>query len=74
MKYAYKLAQEIAARSGRSLGPKDYYVISYHSAGILYILNQWVQSDEPLSPDEVTDIIENNRSEMVKNIYLAKEP
>lgn len=72
MKYAFGVARDIASQSGRTLGIKERYVIAYHSAGILYILNEWVQSDDPLTPDEISVIIEENRSEMVKEIYVAK--
>ena len=69
MEHAFKAAERTSKKRERVLGAKERYVIAYHSAGMLCIIKEWLQSDDPITPDEISRIILDNRSELVKELY-----
>ncbi len=62
-------AEQIQKKAGRKLTRKDIYTLRYHSAGIVDILQEWLQSDDPLPPEAFFEIIRDNRSELIKALY-----
>lgn len=62
-------AKTIQGRAHRTLRQKDVYTLRYHAAGVLDILAEWLQSDDPISADDFCDIILENRSELLRELY-----
>lgn len=69
IEHSFEVAQEVCRQSGHQLGPRDSYIIRYHASGILSIIDAWVQSDFPLTAEEISQIINENRSEAIKQLY-----
>lgn len=70
IKFPVEVVESIAAKSGRKLTDKDYYTITYHSAGAAQVLKDWLQSDCAMSMDDVCELLLANRSNTIKELFL----
>lgn len=48
---------------------KEHYMILYHANGILEVLADWLRADNPLSHEEISRIIDENRNEAFMKLY-----
>lgn len=71
--FSDQFVKEIAIASGRELSLREVYVNRYHCMGCLAVLNEWILSEDPLSKEEILDIIiSESRSPAVRKLYLSK--
>jgi len=72
LKSSYDIAKDVRERSGIMLSKKDEYDIYYHANAILAIIHEWLKSGDPISAEDLVNIIDENRSEDIVSIYVNR--
>lgn len=53
----YEWAEHFCAKKGRTLGKKDYYIVQYHASGIIGVMKRWLNENNPIVMEDISDII-----------------
>ena len=67
MNQAVHIASKTNRFYGRELEQRDYYITRYHAAGVLYLVNDWLHAEEPVSVEEIFAIINESIMDARKN-------
>lgn len=71
--FCEQFIENIANSSDRQLSLREKYVNRYHSMGFMAVIRAWVVNSDPLSKEEILDIIiAESRSPAVRELYLSR--
>ncbi len=51
---------------------RDYYTLIYCGNGFMAAIEEWLKSDDPISPEQLNSIISSNRTDVVRDLFVAR--